>query len=170
MRHSSDSVQSFLDTLTAVANTTTVQITTFFSTFLKHLKGLLSGMSCKTSTLSDFYTKPSEFSCGWNMQNKPPKASSISVLFCFENMRRDERLCSVFFAELSSREASRDVQWPYCVTLVLQLHADLSCFFWLPLLVHTDAHHSFSHVRCFCTVNKFHVIMLSTCTIITTIE
>lgn len=97
MRHSSDSVQSFLDTLTAVANTTTVQITRFFSTFIKHLKGLLSGMSCKTSTLSDFSTKPSEFGCGWNMQNKPPKASSISVLFCFENMRRDERLCSVFF-------------------------------------------------------------------------
>lgn len=50
-------------------------------------------------------------------------------------------MLSWVFVVLSVREADRDVQLPYCVMLVLQLHDDLLVFFLLPLLVHTDAHH-----------------------------
>lgn len=116
------------------------------STRANSLRDTLSSMSCKTSTLGDILqslllSSAVADKCRRYCQNANSSLTDFCLVLFWEHSPWWTSLFSSIFVELSSREANRDVQWPYCVTLVLQLHAELSCFlFLLPLLVHTDAH------------------------------
>lgn len=185
LRHSSNPVKvsskcTKLLACSMMTNMTIVWITRSFQYLISCIKGLQgqtasvirSSMSCKTSTLGDILqslllSSAVADKCRRYCQNANSSLTDFCLVLFWEHSPWWTSLFSSIFVELSSREANRDVQWPYCVTLVLQLHAELSCFlFLLPLLVHTDAHQvsTFHEFNIFCTVNKFPLIVLSICT------
>lgn len=130
----------------------------------------------KTSTLGDILqslllSSAVADKCRTNCQNANSSLTDFCLVLFWEHSPWWTSLfSSIFFVELSSREAN-----PRCsVALLCDASPSTACwlvlfsFFLLllPLLVHTDAHQvsPFHEFNIFCTVNKFPLIMLSTCT------
>lgn len=109
--------------------------------------------------------------CRRNCQNTKCSLTDFCLVLFWEHTPWWTSLFSSIVKELSGREADRAVQLPYCVTLVLQLHADFYfflhsfCCLYQFTQMHTMSVSFISYdVRCFCTMNRFPIVMLITYT------